>query len=257
MQGLRLGIATEEEIVKLLKAGELKQREIGEKFGISQTVVSMVGIRNGVRRFFRGDAGQQKRSHHQRSLAEEQAEMKARQAQAFTPTVIAPRVPFKSRLSSGMLARKEEAIKAYEEVRSLAGVARVMGISTATVRKLCEGVELPPLPLPPPPPPRIHFPEKKVSAEILPVFRPERLTPEEIAEREYEDRMAREAVEAEARALREAKPDGTKCRGDNACPFPAMVNGMCRRHFRESKALFSISPSSSSYTIAQGDKFGA
>src|SRR5271163_3778913 len=55
-RGLRLGIATEEEVVKLLSAGDITQREIADKMGIHQSSVSAIALRRGFRRSWRVDS---------------------------------------------------------------------------------------------------------------------------------------------------------------------------------------------------------
>lgn len=89
----------------------------------------------------------------------------------------------------------------------------------------------------------------------LPLARPH-MTAAEIRKRRLEELAAKAAEELENQKLRDAKPEGGTCGYDKACPFPAMIGGMCRRHYVDSRALFSTSPSPSGYTISEGAKFG-
>lgn len=67
-------------------------------------------------------------------------------------------------------------------------------------------------------------------------------------ERRNTERILREVpktVNLNQQAIVNANPDGSVC-SVKACPFPAMIDGICRQHFIDSRSGYSLNPSSHS-----------
>jgi hypothetical protein len=78
--------------------------------------------------------------------------------------------------------------------------------------------------------------------------------------REREERHAENQRQDAARAAKDrelatlfasARPTGERCQGGRACPFPAVLEGLCRQHYVDAHSQYSVSGSSLMPTIQQ------